>query len=152
MAISTDRSSGVEDPVGVDDKTQTAEPTVARGPMPIRTTALGTIGSVLILIGALGCAGILVHDPVLGHGPLSWIRYGHGRMLATLVLYSGFGLVVWAWVRLGRYVLDGRAGVRPVLIATAAWMAPLVVSPAVFSRDVFLYIAYRSLPLHGFDP
>jgi alpha-1,6-mannosyltransferase len=151
MAISIDPSSGVGRPMGADDNTQPAVP-ATRGPLPIRTIALGTIGSVLILLGALGCAGTLVHDPVLGNGPLSWIRYGHGRMLATLVLYAGFGLVVWAWVRLGRYVLDGRAGVRAVLLATASWMAPLVISPAVFSRDVFLYIAYGSLPLHGYDP
>jgi alpha-1,6-mannosyltransferase len=120
--------------------------------LPVRTIALGTFGSLMILIGALGAGGILVHDPLLGNGPLSLIRYGHGQMLATLVLYVGFGLVVWAWVKLGRHVLAGRVGTRSVIAAAACWMSPLIFSPPVFTRDVFLYIAYGTLPLHGFDP
>jgi alpha-1,6-mannosyltransferase len=73
-------------------------------------------------------------------------------MAATLVLYTGFLLVVWAWVRLGRHVLAGRVGSRPVLVAAACWIVPMLFSPPVFSRDAYLYIAYGTLPLHGFDP
>src|SRR6187399_207774 len=94
-----------------------ANPVEARDetpPFPVRTTLMGTIGSVLLLIGALGAGGILIRDPLLGTGPLSWVRYGHGRMLANAVLYAGFGLVVWAWVRLGRYMLAGRIGSRAI--------------------------------------
>src|SRR6266540_5239265 len=138
MATTTEPSSPV-----------TADPAEAatrrRAPLPIRTIALGTLGSLLILAGALGAGGILVHDPILGNGPLSFMRYGHGQELATLILYAGFGLVVWAWVRLGRHVLAGRVGTRPVLLAAAAWMTPLIFSPPVFSRDVYLYIACGTL-------
>lgn len=149
MATTTEPSSAVTAAPGG----QTARPGGARhAPLPIRTIALGTLGSLLILAGALGAGGILVHDPLLGDGPLSLMRYGHGQELASLVLYTGFGLVVWAWVRLGRHVLANRVGTRPVLLAAAAWMTPLIVSPPLFSRDVYLYIAYGSLPLHGFDP
>ncbi len=123
-----------------------------RGPLPVRTIALGAVGSVMILLSAFGAAGVLVSDPVLGHGPLSWIRYGHGQMLATGVLYCGFALVVWAWVRLGRHVVAGRVGARPVLVAAACWIAPLVLSPPVFTRDVFSYLAQGTIPLRGFDP
>ncbi|WP_233158001.1 polyprenol phosphomannose-dependent alpha 1,6 mannosyltransferase MptB [Actinokineospora bangkokensis] len=131
----------------------TTDPTEQRtGPLPKRTIALGTLGSLLILISAFGAAGILVHDPVLGHGPLSWLRYGHGQMLATGVLYLGFSLVVWAWVRLGRHVLAGRVAPRTVLLAAGCWIAPLLVSPPVFTRDVFSYIAQGTLPLFGHDP
>ncbi|MGQ0837300.1 polyprenol phosphomannose-dependent alpha 1,6 mannosyltransferase MptB [Actinokineospora sp.] len=118
----------------------------------MRTIALGTVGSLLILLSAFGAGGVLVSDPVLGRGALSWIRYGHGQMLATGVLYTGFALVVWAWVRLGRHVLARRVGARGVRIAAAAWMAPLLVSPPVFTRDVFSYLAQGSLPLYGQDP
>jgi alpha-1,6-mannosyltransferase len=129
-----------------------AETGVRTHPLPVRTIALGTAGSLLILISALGAGAVLAQDPVLGRSPVSWIRYGHGRMLATLVLYAGFLLVVWAWVRLGRHVLAGRVGSRPVLVAAVCWIAPMLVSPPVFSRDAYLYIAYGTLPLHGFDP
>jgi alpha-1,6-mannosyltransferase len=140
MATSTDPSA------------TTPVDTKRNGPLPVRTIALGTVGSLLILLGALGAAGILVHDPMLGRGPLSWLRYGHGQMLATMVVYIGFGLVVWAWVRVGRYVLDERIRTRAVLIAAACWTAPLVISPPLFTRDVYSYIAIGALPLEGFDP
>ncbi|MGH3858566.1 polyprenol phosphomannose-dependent alpha 1,6 mannosyltransferase MptB [Actinokineospora sp.] len=154
MATTTDPSPDVEESL-VAEKIEHAEAPAAaepRGPLPVRTIALGTAGSLMILISAFGAAGILVSDPVLGHGPLSWIRYGHGRMLATIVLYLGFALVVWAWIRLGRHLLAGRVGSRPVLIAAACWMGPLLISPPVFTRDVFSYLAQGALPLYGQDP
>ncbi|MFI5591020.1 polyprenol phosphomannose-dependent alpha 1,6 mannosyltransferase MptB [Amycolatopsis sp. NPDC051758] len=119
---------------------------------PYRTIAMGTVGSTLLMLAAFGAGGILIKDPVLGHGPLSWIRYGHGRMLANAVLYTGFGLVVWAWVRLGRYVLAGRIGSRPILVAAGCWMAPLLISPPLFTRDVFSYLGQGAQLLYGLDP
>ncbi|HEV2780244.1 MAG TPA: polyprenol phosphomannose-dependent alpha 1,6 mannosyltransferase MptB [Actinophytocola sp.] len=122
------------------------------GPPPVRTIALGTAGSLLMLAGSLGAAAVLVPDPVLGTGPLSWLRFGHGRMLAGLMVYAGFGLLLWAWVRLGRHVLAGRVGTRPVLAAAACWTAPLLVAPALFSRDVYSYLAQGAITLRGLDP
>src|SRR6266540_4664454 len=119
---------------------------------PYRTIAMGTVGSTLLMIAALGAGGILIKDPVLGHGPLSWVRYGHGRMMANALLYTGFGLVVWAWVRLGRYVLAGRVGSGPVLAAAGCWMAPLLISPPLFTRDVFSYLGQGAQLLNGLDP
>ncbi|MPY77154.1 MAG: DUF2029 domain-containing protein [Actinophytocola sp.] len=118
---------------------------------PYRTIAFGAIGSVLLLAASIGAGGILVSDPVIGTGPWSWLRYGHGRNLATAVLYVGFALVVWAWVRLGRYVLMNRVGVRPVLIAAGCWMTPLLFAPPLFTRDVFAYLAQGAL-LYDHDP
>jgi alpha-1,6-mannosyltransferase len=69
---------------------------------------LGLVGSLAVFTGGIGCAGIPVTDPILGDGTLSVLRYGYGRDLATVVLYLGLGLMVWAWVRLGRDVLAGR--------------------------------------------
>jgi alpha-1,6-mannosyltransferase len=125
---------------------------VLRGPLPLRTITLGAIGSVLVLIGSLGAGGILLQDPILGSGPLSVLRYGHGRDLAAGVLYLGFGLLVWAWVRLGRGVLADLVGSRGVLVAAAAWIAPILFAPPLFTRDVYSYLAQGLLALHGLDP
>jgi alpha-1,6-mannosyltransferase len=140
--------------VSADTQTGVLEPEVAApaAPLPVRTIALGTIGSVLMVFGGLGAAGVLVHDPILSDSAMSWIRYGHGRMLASLIVYCGFGLLVWAWVRLGRYVLDGRVPARPVLIASAFWTVPMIIAPPLFTRDVYSYIAQGALALQGFDP
>lgn len=119
--------------------------------LPLRTIAAGTVGSVLMMLAAFGAGGILISDPVIGAGPLSWIRYGHGRWLATWVLYAGFGLTVLAWIRLGRYVLRGKADATAVLVAAACWMAPLLISPPLFTRDAFVYLAQGAL-LYDLDP
>lgn len=120
--------------------------------MPRRTIALGAAGALLLAVGAVGAGGVLVHDPVLSGGPLSWIRYGHGRDLATMVVYAGFLLMLWAWVRLGRGVLAGLVGARGVLAATAAWTAPLLLAPPLFTRDVYSYLSQGALALAGLNP
>ncbi|GAA3361498.1 polyprenol phosphomannose-dependent alpha 1,6 mannosyltransferase MptB [Saccharopolyspora gregorii] len=122
------------------------------GRLPLRTIALGTIGSLLLLAGSFGGAGVLVHDPILGSGPLSAMRYGHGRDLALAVLYTGFGVLVWAWVRLGRGVLAKLVDSRGVLAATAAWILPMLITPPLFTRDVYSYLGQGLLALHGIDP
>ncbi|PKW15179.1 polyprenol phosphomannose-dependent alpha 1,6 mannosyltransferase MptB [Saccharopolyspora spinosa] len=123
-----------------------------RRPLPLRTIALGAIGSVLLLIGSFGAGGTLVHDPVLGSGPLSVLRYGHGRDVAVTVVYVGFALLVWAWVRLGRGVIAHLVTSRGVLWATAAWLGPMLVAPPLFTRDVYSYLGQGLLALNGLDP
>ena len=135
-----------------------AEPDVTAGAvaraerLPAGTILLGLLGSVLLTAGAVGAGGTLLQDPLITGGPLSWVRYGHGRDLATMVLYIGFGFVVWAWVRLGRDVLRGTATDRNVLTAGAVWIAPMLVSPPLFTRDVYSYLGQGALALRGLDP
>ncbi|MGH3941359.1 MAG: polyprenol phosphomannose-dependent alpha 1,6 mannosyltransferase MptB [Pseudonocardiaceae bacterium] len=116
------------------------------------TVLLGLAGSVLLTAMAVGAGGILVIDPLITGGPLSWIRYGHGQDLATAMLYLGVGMLVWAWVRLGRDVLAGTATARHVLAASAAWTAPILISPPLFTRDVYSYLAQGALTASGLDP
>ena len=132
--------------------TADASPADVTSVLPRRTIALGTAGSVLLTVGAIGAGGVLVRDPLVTGSALSWIRYGHGRDLATIVVYLGFFLVLWAWVRLGRGVLAGRVGSRGVLVATAAWIVPLLVAPPLFTRDVFSYLAQGALAVAGYNP
>ncbi|CAM3019075.1 polyprenol phosphomannose-dependent alpha 1,6 mannosyltransferase MptB [Saccharomonospora xinjiangensis] len=152
MATTTDSAPSAETPA---EETAAARAATRAGEttrFPYRTIAMGVIGSVVLMLASLGAGGILVSDPVIGTGPLSWLRYGHGHALATTVLYIGFGLVVWAWVRLGRYALAGRIGTRPILVAAFAWMAPLLIAPPLFTRDVFSYLGQGAQLLHGLDP
>jgi alpha-1,6-mannosyltransferase len=116
------------------------------------TVLLGLTGSILITVMAVGAGGILVNDPLIGGGALSWIRYGHGHDLATVGLYLSIGMLVWAWVRLGREVLSGTATVQQVTVAGAAWVAPLLLSPPLFTRDVYSYLAQGALAVRGLDP
>lgn len=113
---------------------------------------LGTVGGVMMLAGSLGAAAGDVNDPFLGNGPVAWMHYGHGQALASIVLHAGYVLMVWAWILLGRQVLAGRIGVRPVLVASACWIAPMMLAPALFTRDPFSYLVQGALALQGFDP
>ena len=52
-----------------------------------------------------------------------------------MALYVGVGMIVWAWVRLGRDVCGGTATVRQVHIASAGGLRRPAVATAV-TRDV----------------
>jgi alpha-1,6-mannosyltransferase len=118
---------------------------------PRPTIILGTAGSLLLLAGSFAAAAGSVRHPFLG-GPLDWLNYGHGRMLAELAVYLGYALLVLAWIRLGRQVIADRVGTRPVLVAAACWTAPVLFAPALFTRDVFSYLALGAVALAGHDP
>jgi alpha-1,6-mannosyltransferase len=118
---------------------------------PRPTIILGTTGSVLMLAGSFAAAAGSVDHPFLT-GSLDWLNYGHGRMLAQFVVYLGYALMVLAWLRLGRLILANRLGTRPVLVAAACWTAPMLFAPALFTRDVFSYLAQGAVALQGYDP
>ncbi|GAA5119385.1 polyprenol phosphomannose-dependent alpha 1,6 mannosyltransferase MptB [Pseudonocardia adelaidensis] len=119
----------------------------ARGPL-----LLGLAASLMLLVGGFGAGGVLIHDPLLTNSPIGFWRYGHGRDIAGALMYAGVGLMVWAWIRLGREVLANGARGRAVLTTAAVWTAPLLLAPPIFTRDVFSYLAQGALPLNGFDP
>ncbi|TCK25057.1 polyprenol phosphomannose-dependent alpha 1,6 mannosyltransferase MptB [Pseudonocardia endophytica] len=118
----------------------------------VRTLLLGVAGSVAMLVGGFGSGGTLLRDPVLGNSALSFWRYGHGQQLAGMLIYAGLIVMVWAWVRLGRDVLARRVTGRGVLVTSVAWIVPLLISPPLFTRDPYSYLAQGALPLAGFDP
>lgn len=123
-----------------------------RAGVPLRTLLLGLGGMALLTVGGVGAGGTLVHDPLLADSPLTWVRFGHGKDLATAVLYGGLTLVVWGWVRLGRDVRAGTVGTRGMLLAIGVWTLPLLLAPPLFSRDIYSYLAQGNLALHGLDP
>ncbi len=73
-----------------------------------------------------------------------------GRMTGLTFMVFGLGLMVWAWLEVGREVL---AGVRHRLIRmTVLWSLPLLLAPPLFSRDAWSYAAQGALVANGFDP
>jgi alpha-1,6-mannosyltransferase len=71
-------------------------------------------------------------------------------MTGLAFMVFGLGLMVWAWLEVGREVL---AGVRHRLIRlTVLWSLPLLLAPPLFSRDAWSYAAQGALVARGFDP
>ncbi|WP_460864502.1 alpha-(1-_6)-mannopyranosyltransferase A [Rhodococcus aerolatus] len=113
---------------------------------------LGLLGSGAVLLGGLGAGSVRVRDPLLEAGHLSWLRYGHGHDLSVALVYLGVGLMLLAWVRLGRLVLTGRVDAAGLRLTVAAWVVPLLAAPPMFSRDAYSYLAQGALLRDGFDP
>jgi alpha-1,6-mannosyltransferase len=112
----------------------------------------GFLGAALIATGGLGAGSIKQHDPLLESLHLSWLRFGHGLVLSSVLLWLGVGLMLIAWWRLGRRVIAGDATEYTMVATTGFWLAPLLLSVPVFSRDTYSYLAQGALLRDGLDP
>ncbi|MBV8183036.1 MAG: alpha-(1-_6)-mannopyranosyltransferase A [Mycobacterium sp.] len=117
-----------------------------------RPALLGCLGALLITAGGLGAGSTKQHDPLLESLHLSWLRYGHGLVLSSVVLWVGVALMLIAWLWLGRRVLSGDASEYAMVATTGFWLAPLLLSVPVFSRDTYSYLAQGALLRDGLDP
>ncbi|EHI13876.1 alpha-(1-_6)-mannopyranosyltransferase A [Mycolicibacterium thermoresistibile] len=117
-----------------------------------RPALLGGLGAVLITAGGLGAGSTRVHDPLLESLYLSWLRFGHGLVVSSTLLWTGVTLMLIAWLWLGRHVITGRATEYGMIATTGFWLVPLLLSVPVFSRDTYSYLAQGALLRDGFDP
>lgn len=117
-----------------------------------RPALVGALGALLLTAGGLGAGSTRLHDPVLESMHLSWLRFGHGLVVSSLLLWGGVALMLIAWLWLGRRVIDGSATEYTMVATTAFWLAPLLLSVPLFSRDTYSYLAQGALLRDGFDP
>lgn len=117
-----------------------------------RPARLGALGAVLITAGGLGAGSTRLHDPLLESMHLSWLRFGHGLVLSSVLLWVGVAVMLIAWLWLGRQVIDRTATEYTMVATTGFWLAPLLLSVPVFSRDTYSYLAQGALLRDGFDP
>src|ERR1700744_6233731 len=113
---------------------------------------MGFLGSVMITAGGLGAGSTKLHDPLLESLHLSWLRFGHGLVVSSILLWIGVALMLIAWLRLGRRALAGETTEFMMRATTAFWLAPLLLSVPIFSRDTYSYLAQGALLRDGFDP
>jgi alpha-1,6-mannosyltransferase len=135
-----------------------APPTFTRRPPwdpSRRARRLGLTGSLLMAIGALGSGALPVPNPLFGLRVLG--LPARNATLAIAVTYAGIGLVVLAWLWVGK-MLRYRGAVAPApnraqLARTAIlWALPLAVAPPMFSRDVYSYLAQSAILARHLDP
>ena len=113
---------------------------------------LGFIGSVMITFGGFGAGSVRKQDPLLETAHLSWLRFGHGLVLSTVVVWIGVILMITAWVRLGRTTIAGRVSLNELRAIVPIWIGPLLLAVPMFSRDAYSYLAQGALLRDGFDP
>lgn len=116
---------------------------------------LGTTGALLIAVGSVSSYGAAnpIPNPVDGLRILGLLsRIGPASLAVS---YTGIGLVVGAWFLLGRLTTPGRVRrlTRSQLTHTLAmWAVPFLVTPPLFSRDVYSYLAVGKMMALGFNP
>lgn len=131
----------------------------------LRTIAgLGLAGSVLVTIGSFGAGALPANDPSRTFPVLGMLRHGQtGLHTALGFYYVGLGLLVVAWLVLGRLLLTGSASgqilIGRIVLNPAAlrkvflsWMAPLLVAMPLASSDLYSYAAQAQLARRGLDP
>ncbi len=112
-----------------------------------RWAALGLAGSLLMTI-----AGPSVTDK----GTASWwflVRIPPGRAGSMIGFYLGFAALSAAWFGIGRR-LEREPGTRPVelWVVGAFWCLPLAFGSALFSNDMYSYLAQGTILHLGLDP
>jgi alpha-1,6-mannosyltransferase len=119
---------------------------------------LGFFGAVMITFGGFGAGSVRKRDPLLEAMHLSWLRFGHGYALSTMVIWVGVLLMITAWVRLGRTTIgfgdrsDAGVTLNKLRAIVGIWIFPLLFAAPMFSRDAYSYLAQGALLRDGFDP
>jgi alpha-1,6-mannosyltransferase len=73
-------------------------------------------------------------------------------VLSSVLLWIGVALMLSAWLWLGRRALAGDASEYTMVASAGFWLAPLLLSVPLFSRDTYSYLAQGALLRDGFDP
>jgi alpha-1,6-mannosyltransferase len=113
----------------------------------------GTVGALLMAIGALGAGANPVDNPLFGLRVLGLPARNYTVSLAAIC--AGIAMVVLAWLWLGRLAKPGRARLlsRSQLDRTVVmWAVPLALAPPLFSKDVYSYLAQSAMVARGIDP
>jgi len=119
----------------------------------LRYIVPGLLATSVIAIGALG-VGWLPLEGLVDFPLVHVLRTTDvGTFVSRASVIMGGALLLQAWLVLGADVLSGHIrNVRRLWSALALWIAPLVLAPPLFSRDVYSYYAQGKLVLAGVDP
>lgn len=120
----------------------------------VHYVVVGLVGSILLAIGAFGVGWLPVNTSLHGNPVVMALRTpGVGVALARFCVIVGMALILQAWLVLGYDVLRGKVRSLPALWWTlAAWSAPLILTPPLFSRDAYAYFTQGKLLIEGSTP
>jgi hypothetical protein len=112
--------------------------------------AVGLSGSLLVAAAGLFIGRIA---PTPGAGWLVELQHDpQARSTGYLLAFCGLALLTVAWLSLGVRVRTEPDGVRRVWFACGLWGTPLLLTPPLFSDDVWSYVAGGQLVAEGRSP
>ena len=121
----------------------------------------GFVGSLILAVGALGVGWLPLAGGFINVDGVEALRgTTAGLLLSRAFVFVGVALLLQAWLILGHDLLADRddphslAGTPPstLVVVLVAWVAPLVLAPPLFSRDVYSYFAQGRVVASGQDP
>lgn len=115
---------------------------------------LGLVGTTCIVLGASR-----TDSPFTSKVPGSWFfgaprlrpASGHDEWVGLLLTYAGVLMLITAWYCILTFCLP-QERIGRLWAVLGAWITPLVVSPPLFSRDVYAYAAEGKLAAAGISP
>lgn len=119
-----------------------------------RSVVPGLVGTALIGAGAIGVGWVPVKGS-LPAPPLIDVLQSttFGTIAAACSLVAGVVILLLAWLQLGTELTrSGSTDLRRLWLTLAAWSVPLLLTPPLFSRDVYSYVAQGKLMAGGFNP
>ena len=132
-----------------------SEPVLRRAPtgalraawaeFPVR---VGLVGTIIIAIGSLTPAYLPQASPMWPVLRAMGLAGQFGRVFGTVLTISGVFLLVDAWFRLRHTKYDG----LPPLVVVAIWSLPFLISPPIFSHDMYSYGAQGWMIHQGQNP
>jgi alpha-1,6-mannosyltransferase len=107
--------------------------------------ALGLVASVLVALAGVRLAT---------GGAISWwfSAPSASHAASTVALYAGMLLLAVAWLGLGRTMRAQALSLPRLYLIAAAWALPLALGPALYSKDVYSYLALGTLVHLGYNP
>lgn len=120
----------------------------------LRMVLPGTIGTILIALGAFGVGWLPVDTAVSELPVIDALRSTQiGEIVSKFAVVAGIILLIQSWLFVGYDVMKGRVpDVRRLWLILAAWCAPLLLTPPLFSRDVYSYFTQGRLWIAGHNP
>ncbi|HEY3004432.1 MAG TPA: polyprenol phosphomannose-dependent alpha 1,6 mannosyltransferase MptB, partial [Kribbellaceae bacterium] len=119
-----------------------------------RVGTAGVAGTAMVAVGSLVTSVVPKSSWVVGVPLTGTLRTTMpGRMLGLAVVVAGLGLLVRAWLTVGRALIaDPITWRHQVKRLAALWSAPLLLAPPLFSRDAWSYAAQGAMVAQGYDP
>lgn len=120
----------------------------------LRMVLPGTIGTILIALGAFGVGWLPVDTAVADLPVIDALRGTPiGEAVSKFAVVAGILILIQAWLFVGYDVMKGRIqDARRLWLILAAWCAPLLLTPPLFSRDVYSYFTQGRLWIAGYNP
>lgn len=113
----------------------------------------GTVGALFLALGSLGAGAAPVLNPVQDIPVLR--LFARIPTVSLAMVFTGMGMLVIAWLMLGRFTRPGRVRLATraqITRTTIMWLTPLMFIPPLFSRDVYSYLAQSEIVHRGMDP